>query len=402
MPTRIRFPPITLALFGLALIPGLVALDVIWTLVGPDGISLVTHKLPVWDYANLWSGGTLARHGDLATLFDTESYRAWLRNHFSPRYEDSEWSYPPTMLLLGVPFSLLGVLPSYLLWVVTTAAALFVVLRQGGLHRSVAVVSMLSPAMVQSVIYGQNGALTAAFLCGGLLLVPRRQGAAGISAGLLLVKPQFAVLFPFIYLASRSWRAIAFAVTTVVVSAGTVYAAFGQSAWVLFWTRTRPLMTSVLEASWPAGHLVNGVTVFFAARAMGLGIKAAFLLQGISALGAGIVAVWAWRMPAADPALRMALTIPLALLATPYAYNYDLVALGVATVLLLSRNGWHFTAITATAWFWPGLAHHFGARGWLLSPCIFAVFAAAAWKAMKNERSCPAVTSSDKPAHARG
>lgn len=391
MPSRIRFPLTTFILFGVALIPGLIALGVIWTTVGPDGISPVTHKLPVWDYANLWSGGTLARHGDLATLFDTESYRAWLRDHFSPRYEDSEWSYPPTMLLLGVPFSLLGVLPSYLLWVLTTAAALFVVLRHGGLRRSVAVASMVSPAMVQSVIYGQNGALTAVLLCGGLLLVPGRQAVAGISAGLLLVKPQFGVLLPVVYIAGRWWRAFAFAAASAIVSAGAAYAAFGLPVWVLFWTRTRPLMTSVLEANWPAGHLVNGVTVFFAARALGLGIGVAFALQGISALGAGVIAARAWRMPAADPALRMALTIPLALLATPYAYNYDLVALGVAAAILLSRNGWHFTAITATAWVWPGLAHYFGRQGWLLSPCVFVAFAAAAWNAIRNEHSRPAV-----------
>jgi hypothetical protein len=127
-----RVPLVTLVGFGVALAPGLELLFLIWTNVGADGTSLVSRKLPVVDFANLWSGGYLARHADLATLFDADAYRAWLRAEFSPRYEDSEWSYPPATLLLGLPLSFLGILPAYLVWIVTTAGALFVTLRQAG------------------------------------------------------------------------------------------------------------------------------------------------------------------------------------------------------------------------------------------------------------------------------
>ena len=48
---------------------------------------------------------------------------------------------------------------------------------------------MLSPAMLQNVIFGQNGALSAALLWGALLFAPARPVAAGIGAGLLLLKP---------------------------------------------------------------------------------------------------------------------------------------------------------------------------------------------------------------------
>jgi hypothetical protein len=379
-----KIPLFTLVCFGAALAPGLTLLFRIWTHVGEDGISLVTAKLPVVDFANLWSGGYLARHADLATLFDTDAYRAWLHVHFSPRYENSEWSYPPPMLLLGVPLSFLGIVPAYLVWVGGTAAALFATLRHAGLDRSIAIAVILSPAMLTNVIFGQNGALTAALLFTALLLAPARPVTAGIGAGLFILKPQLGILLPAVFLALRSWRAIAVAVTVAAGLGLLTAAAFGFDSWVLFWTRTRPLMVSVLEAPWPSGHLANGVTVFFMARAFGMALPIAYGLQGLATLCAAALAVRAWRNPAFDPALLAAFTVPLVFLATPYAYTYDLVALAVATAIVTAKRNWRFGPVTMLAWFWPGVSSLFGSIGWLLTPFVLAGFAAVVWRELRR------------------
>nr|WP_255574911.1 glycosyltransferase family 87 protein [Caldovatus aquaticus] len=377
---------ITLVFLGAALAPGLVLLARIWSSVEADGISVVTRKLPVVDFANLWAGGVLARAGNLVALFDEESYRAWLRTAFSPRYEDSEWSYPPAMLFLGVPFSLLPVIPAYLLWTAGTAVVLFVVLWRAGLSPAVAAVATLSPAMVQNIVFGQNGALTAALLCAALLLPQARPVAAGIGAGLLTLKPQLGLLLPVVYLAGRAWRAFMVAGAVAIALAAAATVAFGPQVWTLFWIRTRPLMMAVMEAPWPSGHLVNGVSVFFMARSLGFGLEAAHATQGIVTACAVVLAVRAWRMPDADPALRMALCVPLAFLATPYAYTYDLVALGAAVAVVLAHWGWRIGPITALAWLWPAVSAWFGSRGWMLSPLVLAAFAAVAWRALRRTR----------------
>ena len=394
-----KIPLFTLICFGVALVPGITLLFRIWTHVGEDGISIVTAKLPVVDFANLWSGGYLARHADLATLFNTDAYRTWLHAHFSPRYQNSEWSYPPPMLLLGVPLSFLGIVPAYLAWVAGTAAVLFATLRRAGFGLSIAIAGVLSPAMLTNVIFGQNGALTAALLFAALLFAPTRPATAGVGAGLLILKPQFGILLPAVFLALRSWRTIAVAITAAVGLGLLTAAAFGFDSWVLFWTHTRPLMVSVLEAPWPSGHLANGVTVFFMARAFGVALPIAYALQGLATLCAVALAVRAWRNPAFDLALLAAFTVPLVFLATPYAYTYDLVALAVATAIVTAKRNWRFGPMTMLAWFWPGVSSFFGSMGWLLTPFVLAGFAAVAWSELRRDsaRQGPAQTSLGPP-----
>ena len=86
---------------------------------------------------------------------------------------------------------------------------------------------MLSPAMLQNVIFGQNGALSAALLWGALLFAPARPVAAGIGAGLLLLKPHMDIILPVVFLARRSWRAVAVAIAVAAVLGLLTAATFG-------------------------------------------------------------------------------------------------------------------------------------------------------------------------------
>jgi hypothetical protein len=249
----------------------------------------------------------------------------------------------------------------------------------------VAIAVMLSPAMLQNVIFGQNGALSAALLWGALLFAPARPVAAGIGAGLLLLKPHMDIILPVVFLARRSWRAVAVAIAVAAVLGLLTAATFGAESWILFWTRTRPLMVSVMERPWPNGYLVNGVTVFAAARSFGLALPAAYALQSLSTLCAIAAVIRAWSNPAFSPPLLAAFTVPLALLATPYAYTYDLVALAVATAIVMARQGWRLGPLTMLSWGWPGLSSLFAARGLLLTPLVLVGFAAVAWRELQRE-----------------
>lgn len=100
-----RYRPLCLVLMGF--VPGAMQIWSVWQFE-PDGLSAVTGKSPAWDFTNLWAGGVLAASGRVGMIFDFPAYADWLRAILGPRAEDHEWSYPPSMLLLGVPLSRLA------------------------------------------------------------------------------------------------------------------------------------------------------------------------------------------------------------------------------------------------------------------------------------------------------
>jgi len=92
---------------------------------------------------------------------------------------------------------------------------------------AVAVIAALAPIVVlENVLLGSNGFLTAGLVGLALFFVERRPSLSGILLGLLTYKPQFGVLFPLALLASRNW-----ATATSPGLAGAAAAAFGYRGW---------------------------------------------------------------------------------------------------------------------------------------------------------------------------
>jgi hypothetical protein len=385
--TPVRAWPAAVAVLGL--IPGVLLIVAVWQ-VDADGVSPVTAKWPTWDFTNLWAGGALAASGELPILFDPAEYSRWLRAVLSPRVADHEWSYPPTMLLLGVPLARLPLVPGYLVWTFGTLGLLWIALRAGGLSRAACAAAVLSPAMLNNAALGQNGALTAALLVGALLLADRRPVVAGILMGFLTVKPHLGLLLPVCVVASRNWRALGAAALTalaMVVAAGLVA---GWDAWRLFFAVTAPTMRAILEAPWPSGYQVNAVTVFLSVRALGASVPFAYVAQAAAALACAALAWRIWRRDAADPHARMALTVALTLLASPYGYSYDMLALAAGVAALMALGQWRVTALEALVWLWPGLTHFVTQNYFPVSPLVTAAAAWLAWQRLRAPALAPA------------
>ena len=168
----------------------------LWTL-DEDGLQAVTKRLPYWDFSNLWAGARLALDGHVGTLFDVDAYRAALRAMFSPDLPPQEWSYPPSIILLGAPLALMPVLPAYLVWTFGTVFLLHLAIRPLRLPLWLHVAALASPAVFINAMFGQNGAFTAALLIGGMLAAPKRPIFAGVLFGLLTVKPHLGISSPF-------------------------------------------------------------------------------------------------------------------------------------------------------------------------------------------------------------
>lgn len=320
------------------------------------GFSVMSQRLPYWDFSNLWAGGRLAAEGLVSHLFDVSQYRMDLRRVLSPHIQGQEWSYPPSILLLGYPLSQLPILPAYLLWTAGTGLLFLLSLRLLQLPWLACVVVALSPAALVNVALGQNGALTAGLLIAGLSLSSKRPILAGAIFGVLTIKPQIGILVPFCLIASRNDRCFLAAAATAAALFTITGLLFGFDPWMLFWSETRPLMTAILEAPYPQDYQGNAVSVFIMGRWLGLKVGASYLFQLFFSVLAVSAAIWLWsRDDLMDPALRVCTTALLTTIATPYGYTYDTLAVSATVVLLFLKYRWPNMALLAIGWVYAPL-----------------------------------------------
>lgn len=358
------------------IVAGLTQQAMIWRL-DANGISIVGGRLPYWDFSNLWAGSLMVLQGHARDLFDVTAYRANLDAIFAASLPAQEWSYPPSILLIGVPLATLPIGAAYAVWSIGTVAAFHLALRPLRLPAAAHLFVLLSPAIWLNQVFGQNGALTAALLLGGLYLAPRRPVLAGILFGLLTIKPHLGILVPFCLLASRNWRAILSAAATTGLMMLATGAFFGFDVWMLFWTETRRIMTVIMEAPYPMAYHTHAATVFVAMRSLGAGLPLAYGGQAVTTLLAIAGAVYLWRPSSAlDHRSRVCITCVLAILATPYGYSYDTAPLypAIAWFLLRERapNILFYAVLWLSAFLVPLLFYLHLSVGFL-APLAFAV-----------------------------
>jgi hypothetical protein len=343
---------------------GVAHLDQLWTL-DSHGISPVSRKLPEWDYVNTWSGGRLALTGHVSAIFDLKNYRDFIASISPSAIDSSEWSYPPTVLLIAVPLATAPLFVSYLIWTLGTAGLLFGILRYAALPLPLAIAAIASPAMCINILFGQNGALSAALLCGGLLLLEESPLLAGTLFGLLTFKPHLGLMIPICLIAKRQWSAIAVAALVAITMQVLSMIFFGWSSWYLFVTRTTPMMVHILDQPYPQPYQLNCVSIFMFLRSLGAGLSDAWIGQSFAAFLAACVVWRAWSVERLENWLRIALTIIATFVATPYAYIYDLVSYCIALTMVARlliddsqmdlRIKHVLLTVAACLWLWPEL-----------------------------------------------
>ena len=273
------------------------------------------------DFVNYFSGAYLALHQRIADIYNWPAYHAFQQQlvgaPVSPNYN---YSYPPLLLVLSLPFAVLPYVPALGLWLVGGWYAFYRALRLATPHALL--LALAAPAVFINTYCGQNGVWTAALLGGGLSLLERQPVVAGVLFGLQAYKPHLALMIPVALLAGRQWRAIAAAAITVGVLALASLALAGWNGWHAFLDLTALLRQVNLEAADSAWH--RNVSVFMAAMRLGSGIGGAYVAQGIAALIAAALVAYAWLKDAPAPARNAAAMIGI-LLATPYLTDYDLV-----------------------------------------------------------------------------
>jgi hypothetical protein len=242
-------------------------------------------------------------------------------------------SYPPTFTLILVPLAMLPYFAAFLTWesvtLVSCIAVVYLIVR-----RQPAISLMLaSPFAAWNFLIGQNGFLTASLLGASLVLLERRPMLAGVFIGCLTYKPQFGILLPVALIAARQWRAcVSAAVTTVFLGAASA-AAFGIDVWAAFPRALFAEGSETMFASPDWGFLLQ--SVYGLILVLHGGATLAWLAQGVAAAGAGVIVWLVWRSPTRY-ALKAATLSTAALIATPYAFAYDLAAIAIPVGFLAS------------------------------------------------------------------
>jgi hypothetical protein len=289
------------------------------------------------DFVNTWMGAQAALSGGPAPWFDFDAYNAALAARFYPDFPHHNWSYPPHLLLLTWPLAFLPYLAGYVVWCALGLALYLLAASEGGRRRDRLLMLAVAPAVWINIFAGQNGFITAALMIGGLAQLGRRPVLAGICFGLLTIKPQLGLLLPVLLVLTGQWRAILAAIVTaaaLVVATGLM---FGFEIWPDYVRQVLPVQSAIL-AEGQGIFTIMMPTVFMNARIAHLPIEVAWALQIATSLAAVAAVVWTYARRR-DPALSVALFVTATFLATPYAFNYDMVVFGWVLALLRDEGG---------------------------------------------------------------
>jgi arabinofuranan 3-O-arabinosyltransferase len=307
---------------------------------------LLTHGLwllkgegsPVYhDFNRFWVAGLHALHGENASLYAPEVV-AEVEKYSGPY---AIISYPPIFSLILAPLAMLPFVPAFLIWESATLIGCIAVVYRIVMRQPAIAMTLASPFTFCNFLSGQDGFLTGSLIGASLLFLERQPVLAGVFIGCLAYKPHFGILFPVALIAAKQWRAFASASATVVCLVVASAVAFGLDGWikfplVLLWEGTETISAGA-DIRW--GFLLQ--TVYGLTRALHGNAPLAWLLQGATTVAVALIVWMIWRS-SARYSLKAATLSAAVLMASPYAFVYDMAAIAIPIAFLASdqiRNG---------------------------------------------------------------
>ncbi len=283
-------------------------------------ITLVTTPEQLFpDFFAFWTYGRYVLTHAPAGVYDEAALHAYRTGFGMPEDFDYSFLYPPWILLLLAPFGALPYPVARVAWMVLTFAVYAAALTAWRWPRPVAALLLVAPSSAVCFVVGQNGFVVAALMLGGLRLLQTRPWLAGALLASVGYRPQFAVLVPFMLLFGRHWRAMAGAGLAVLLLSLATTLAFGAGIWGAWLDFMRAQAIPLTVGREPLRDMMPTVTS--AVMLLGGGAAMAHVAQAAGVL-AGLLALWRVRARHDPAALAV---LPLAtLLATPYAFHYDL------------------------------------------------------------------------------
>ncbi|MEM5328132.1 glycosyltransferase family 87 protein [Paraburkholderia sp. JHI2823] len=305
------------------------------------------------DFRVFWSTSFLSLHNGADVAFNQSLLDTVERSIAPPNF--GPWIYPPTFQMVIYPVALLPFPVSYAVFACISVLAGVLTCKLALKADSVPWLSVAAfPGVWICLVYGQNSLITLALAAGALGLLDRRPALAGVCAGMLVIKPQLAVVFPLLFLCGRHYRAFGAAAVTAVLFCAAATTAFGLQQWLRFAEAASWFQSQVFTSN--VGNLWNAMpTVLAISLRYGFDLRLAYAMHLAVALCALIVTIRIWlREPISQ--LGNASAVVTAILIQPYLVYYDLAWLLIPIICLYNdfrrRGGgalWQY-ALIALAW----------------------------------------------------
>lgn len=294
---------------------------------------------PARDFIAFWASSKLTLAGTPEVAYNMAALIAVMKEAVG--YENGfAWLYPPTLQLLTAPLATIDYKWAYSAFMMASLALyLFSAVRLANDSRYTLGIIAFPPIYI-CIVYGQISLLTASLAMLGLHCMQRRPMLSGILIGLLAIKPQMAILFPIAMLAGRHWRAMAAAATTQITLITASLICFGIKPWHGFLASTGQARAWLEDGQLSWEKLISA---FALSKMLGATTPQAYFIQGLVALAAIGVLAHVWRQTT-NFQLRGSALILATLIATPYAYEYELVWLIIPLLLQTQyglAHGWH-------------------------------------------------------------
>jgi hypothetical protein len=289
------------------------------------------------DFLNLWMYGVAAFEPDPARYYDIVTYNDTLAHLLGPGYPGQNWPNPPTALVVMAPFGVFNYFPALFAWFAVSLTAFTLAGRSEVKDLRVLLIVLVSPAALMCVLSGQSSLLTTAALLVIFASLDTRPVLAGVLIGLLTVKPQLGILFPFMLVASGRWKVFFTAAATAIALLFASIAIGGLEGWQAYVTKALPLQREVLQDA--AGTAMPfQPSIFMNIRGV-VGNHIGEIVQFAFTLAAVAAVSLAFRTRRdADPRTLQALFFACTVSASPYMGAYDLLPLTFAAVALIAEE----------------------------------------------------------------
>ena len=333
----------------------------VWT---SHGFTDKAYSRPGLDFSVFWSASYAMQHGPVWQIYNYTHFEKIEHTLFSSIPHDSflPWLYPPTFLALVTPLALVPPVVAYILFIGGSASLyVFATLRLSRLASRLGnspqgwLLAAASPCVFVPAVVGQNSLLTAALAALAVHWIARHPARCGLCIGLLAIKPQMALLFPFVLIAARAWRTLGVAALSASLFGALAVLICGKDSVPMFLANTGLARGAMFEHGYH--YWLASPTTLAVLRVGGVPLTLAYAGEACVALIAVVAACHVWKSTL-DVRLRGAALTVATLIANPYVWHYELTWLGVAIACLAGiglDSGWRRgeQAVLAIAWLLP-------------------------------------------------
>ena len=233
--------------------------------------------------------------GDVEQAYHFDRFIKMQMDAAGGKFSFMPWTYPPQFDLLLAPLALIPIGTAYFLFTAATLGFYLLTLRAVAKSYFALVVILLSPALLFTLVCGQNGFLTGSLVGLACISFERRQLVAGLSLGMMVIKPHLAIAFAVYALLARRWITVITATTVILSSSILCTLLLGPQIWSAF-------LGSVHDSAAFLGRgsgsfpLFRMISIYAVLRTAGFSASLAFLSQVVVAVFAlSVVALAIYR-----------------------------------------------------------------------------------------------------------